>query len=49
METTNLLALTYSPGLSNSKLNLATFESLFEIYGVNVDSNLRKYNFYEAT
>jgi len=35
-----LLALTHSLGLNSSKLNLTTFESLFETYGVNVESKI---------
>jgi hypothetical protein len=33
-----VLALTHSMGLNNSRLNLATFESLFETYGTYVQS-----------
>jgi hypothetical protein len=35
-----LLVITHSLGLNNSKLNLTTFESLFETYGVNVESKI---------
>lgn len=33
-----LLALTHSMGLNNSRLNLATFESVFKTYGTYVES-----------
>jgi hypothetical protein len=35
-----LLALTHSLGLNSSKLNLTTFESLFETYGASVESRI---------
>lgn len=35
-----LLALTHSLGLNNSKLNLTTFKSLFESYGVDTESRI---------
>lgn len=35
-----MLALTHSLGLNGSKLNLITFESMFETYGVNFESSI---------
>lgn len=35
-----IMILTHSLGLNNSKLNLATFESVFKTYGINVESRV---------